>query len=160
MKRQKKNLRVKIRNCQRKITINKKKIAYLARQILKKKGVKEAELGILFVGKRRMCTYNRKFRKIDRPTDVLAFSMREGKMSRYHPEILGDVVICPEMAQDFARTYKTTITAEIYLYLTHGVLHLLGYNDLNARERHKIEKEQSQILKNYLKMSKNVKSQN
>jgi probable rRNA maturation factor len=154
MKRQKKNLRVKIKNWQRKITINKKKIVYLAKKILEEKGIKEAELSILFVGKRRMCTYNRKFRKIDWPTDVLAFSMREGKMNRYHPEILGDVVICPEMAQDFARTYKTTTTTEIYLYLIHGILHLLGYNDLNTRERHKIEKEQNQILKNYLNFSK------
>ena len=133
-------LKIEIKNSQKKITINKKKIAYLAKQILKIKGLRHTELSILFVAKSRMRQLNKKFRKIEKPTDVLAFSMDD-------PDLLGDVVICPEIAQRFAKIYKTTTKREICLYLIHGILHLLGYNDTNARNRSLMEKEQARILK-------------
>lgn len=134
-------IKARIKDSQRKIPINKEKVAYLAKQVLKIKGKREAELSILFAGRRRIRTLNKKFRRIDRPTDVLAFSQSaEGKDARLHPEILGDVVICPEIAR-----------GEIYLCLVHGILHLLGYDDSNAKERSLLEKEQAQILKKIMK---------
>ena len=140
-------IKIKIKNSQRRITLNKRKLTFLAKQTLKIKGIKEAELSILFVGRQRIRTLNKKFRKINRVTDVLAFSMREGKGTRLHPEILGDVVICPEIAQKSARIYKTTKEGEIYLYLVHGILHLLGYDDSSVMRRRAMEKEQARILK-------------
>lgn len=144
-------IRIRIKNSQRKITINRKKLAFLAKQVLKIKGLKGAELSILFVGSQRIRTLNKKFRKINQPTDVLAFSMREGKDACLHPEILGDLVICPEIAQKSARTYKTTKEREIYLYLVHGILHLLGYDDSTAMRRQAMEKEQTRLLSRVLK---------
>jgi probable rRNA maturation factor len=138
---------IRIKNTQRKIAINKKHIACLAKQILKIKGLTNIELSILFVGTEGMRQLNKKFRKVDKPTDVLAFAMREGKNSRFHSEILGDVVICPEIARKSARFYKTTKEQEIRLYLIHGILHLLGYNDTNAKNRSLMEKEQTKILR-------------
>ena len=94
---------------------------------------------------------NKKFRKIDRPTDVLAFCMHEGRNSKLHPEILGDVVIYPAIAQRIARIYNTTKEREICLYLIHGILHLLGYDDSSPRQRSIMEKEQTRILKRLLR---------
>lgn len=139
-------MKIKTRDSQRKIPINKREITYLAKQTLKIKDIREGELSILFVGKSRIRALNKKFRKIDRPTDVLAFSMREGKGSWLHPEILGDVVICPEITQKFSKIYKTSLRQEIHLCLIHGILHLLGYNDTNAKKRSLMEKEQERIL--------------
>jgi len=133
-----KQLKIRIKSTQRKITINKKAIISLAKQALKIKGIRDAELSILFVGKRRIRGLNKRYRRIDRATDVLAFSMREGTNANLHPRILGDVVICPEIAKE---------SREIHLYLIHGILHLLGYNDSNKKDRSLMEKEQTQILK-------------
>lgn len=129
-------MKIRIKNNQRKITINKKDIARIAEKILKIKGFKNAELSILFTGKRNICTLNKKFRNINRPTDVLAFSMREGEDVDLHPELLGDVVICPEIAQ-----------SEIYLCLVHGILHLLGFDDSTDKKHSIMKKEQNRILK-------------
>ena len=130
-------IKIRIKDSQRKIPINKKKVAELANQVLKIKGKREAELSILFAGRQRIRTLNKKFRRIDRPTDVLAFSQKaEGKDAGLHPEILGDVVICPQIAR-----------GEIYLCLVHGILHLLGYGDSNAKQRSLMEKEQARILR-------------
>jgi len=142
-----KRLKVKIKNRQKKITINKKDIEQLASQILKIKGKRRAELSILFAGTKYIRSLNKKFRKVDAATDVLAFSMREGKGAAFKPEILGDVVICPEIAQKSAKVYKTSVKGEIHLYLTHGILHLLGYDDSNSRNRSLMEREQVRILK-------------
>ncbi|MBL7085203.1 MAG: rRNA maturation RNase YbeY [Candidatus Omnitrophica bacterium] len=166
-----KRLKIRIKDNQKRITINKKAIAHLAKQILKIKGIKDAELSILFVGKKRICKLNKEFRKINKPTDVLAFSMREGKASYLHPalpktpckaidmlgygikrksgvnpEILGDVVICPEIARKFAKIYRSTTKKEISLYLTHGILHLLGYDDMNAKSRSQMRAQEQEIL--------------
>ena len=152
-------MEIGIKDSQRKITINKKDTTELAKQVLRIKGKSSAELSILFVGKKRIRALNKKFRKIDRSTDVLAFGQNVEEKSlclhpirnlrRKHnrrlwrlisngagPEILGDVVICPEIAQD-----------EIYLCLVHGILHLLGYDDSNAKNRTLLEREQTRILK-------------
>ncbi|UCB57406.1 MAG: rRNA maturation RNase YbeY [Candidatus Omnitrophota bacterium] len=129
-------MKIRIKNNQRKITINKKDIARIAEKILKIKGFENAELSILFTGKRNICALNKKFRNINRPTDVLAFSMREGEDAGLHPELLGDVVICPEIAQ-----------GEIYLCLVHGILHLLGFDDSTDKKHSIMKREQSRILR-------------
>ncbi|MFC1631798.1 rRNA maturation RNase YbeY [Candidatus Omnitrophota bacterium] len=139
-------MKIRIKNCQRKITISKTKISGLAKQVLNLKGVKKAELSILFVGKARICALNQKFRGIKQPTDVLAFSMREGKDSQLHPELLGDLVIYPEIAAQRAKDYSTSLRFELYLYLVHGILHLLGYDDTQPKKYQAMKKEQQRIL--------------
>ncbi len=146
-----KQLKIRIKSTQRKITINKKAITYLAKQVLKIKNIGGAELSILFVGKRRIRGLNKRYRRIDRATDVLAFSMREGTNANLHPQILGDLVICPEIAEESARLRKTTKKREIQLYLIHGILHLLGYNDSDKKGRSLMEKEQNRLLKRLTK---------
>lgn len=152
-KRQKTKIRIKI--SQKKIRINKKKLTLLAKRILKIKGLKSgAELSIVFVGTRRIRGLNKRFRNKDVPTDVLAFSMLEGKGVPPFSEILGDLVICPEIARKSARIYKTTTEQEICLYLIHGILHLLGFDDSNVKNRSLMEREQDKILKKIMKHGK------
>ena len=99
------------------------------------------------MGKQRIRRLNKQFRGQDRPTDVLAFSMGKALNCRLGPEILGDVVICPEVAKGYAKIYQTSTEAEICMYLIHGVLHLLGYQDSKPNLRTLMEKEQVRILR-------------
>ena len=66
------------------------------------------------------------------PTDVLAFPMDELRPGREGEEpeegVLGDVVVCPQVAEAQARTAGHSTTDEVDLLLTHGILHLLGYD--------------------------------
>lgn len=85
--------------------------------------------------------------------------MREGKgLKSPHPEILGDIVICPEIAARAAGTFQTTKEEEMCLYLIHGILHLLGYKDKGQRRRAVMEKEEMRILKKLLKENSNKMS--
>jgi probable rRNA maturation factor len=86
------------------------------------------DLGVLIVDDARIHRLNARYRGIDRPTDVLAFAMREGPFANLHPEVLGDVVISAETAHRQARTHRHSLAVELTHLLIHGTLHLLGYD--------------------------------
>jgi len=88
----------------------------------------DAELSVVLVDDPEMRRLNATYRHIDRATDVLAFAMREGDGSGLHPDVLGDVVISLDTAARQAAERGGTLEDEVRLLLTHGVLHLLGYD--------------------------------
>jgi probable rRNA maturation factor len=63
-------------------------------------------------------------------TDVISFSLVNTKK-----ELTGDIAVSGESAIRNARIFKTTPAGELYLYVVHGVLHLLGYDDNTQRNR-------------------------
>jgi len=87
-----------------------------------------AELSVALVGDAEMRRLNSDYRQRDAPTDVLAFAMREGDGAGLHPDVLGDVVISLDTAARQAAARGVAVAAEVRLLLTHGVLHLLGYD--------------------------------
>jgi probable rRNA maturation factor len=86
------------------------------------------ELSVVLVDDAEMRQLNAAYRHKDRPTDVLAFAMREGDGAQLHPEVLGDVVISLDTAARQAADRGAPLADEVRLLLTHGVLHLLGYD--------------------------------
>ena len=100
----------------------------LAGSVLRAEGIDDGELGIAFVGTDEMRTLKRDHLGIDEATDVLSFPI-DGRdaLPEGMPRALGDVVVCPDIVGD-----------EWRWPLTHGVLHLLGYDhgaEMEARER-------------------------
>jgi probable rRNA maturation factor len=92
--------------------------AELARIVLAAEGIEEGELGIAFVGPQESRDLKREHLGIDEATDVLSFPI-DGRESLPPglPRQLGDVVLCPQVVGDDWRRP-----------LTHGLLHLLGYD--------------------------------
>ena len=86
------------------------------------------ELSVLVIDDARMRQLNARYRGIDRPTDVLAFAMREAPFADLHPQVLGDVVLSAETALRQARTHRHSLAEELTRLLIHGTLHLLGYD--------------------------------
>ncbi len=79
------------------------------------------EVSVYFCGERRMRTLNRRYRRKDRPTDVLSFPAGQGAL-------LGDIVISVPYAARQARRRRERPSAELDRLLLHGYLHLLGYD--------------------------------
>lgn len=99
-----------------------------ARALLHALDEDEAELGVRLVGDAEIQRLNRDYRGKDRPTDVLAFAMREGARAPGDEAVLGDVVISIETATRQAFRRGVSAAAEVRALLIHGVLHLLGYD--------------------------------
>jgi probable rRNA maturation factor len=100
----------------------------MAERILSDLGCRDSELSILLVDDDEMQRLNREYLCRDRPTNVLAFAMREGKDPYLNPALLGDVVVSSETAQREALQRDVTLEEEMALLLVHGILHLLGYD--------------------------------
>ncbi len=100
----------------------------MAEMILSDLGCHGSELSLLLVDDEEITQLNRQYLSRNHPTNVLAFSMREGEDNHLHPALLGDVVISTETAQREARQRSVTFEEEIALLLVHGILHLLGYD--------------------------------
>ena len=97
-------------------------------------GLPDAELSILLVDDAQIQDLNRRHLGRDKPTNVLAFSMREGEFSTLHPQLLGDLVISVETAQRQSNRFGLNGMEMIILLMVHGVLHLLGYEHEGTRK--------------------------
>ena len=140
--------------------------ARLARLVLdaerdEKKLWGEAELSMLFVDEATIADLNERFLGREGPTDVLAFPMDDEVVESGRqpdqggrgpgapvepsdaPVLIGDVVICPAIAERQAPEHENTTDDELALLVVHGVLHLLGFDHeddddaeaMQARER-------------------------
>lgn len=109
-----------------------------------------SELSIMLVDEVAMATLHEQFMDEPGSTDVLSFPMdelREGTPDELSDEgILGDVVICPAVAQRQAETAGHSTEVEMRLLLTHGVLHLLGHDHAEPEEHRVMFGLQAQLL--------------
>lgn len=84
----------------------------------------------------------------NQPTEVLAFDLTDSKNKSV---ILADIAISTERAIANARIFHTLAIYELYLYIIHGVLHILGYDD-STRNQRKIMKNKSTHILNSLNL--------
>lgn len=125
---------VLIQNRQQTETLNLERIRRAGRTLLNALGSPEAELSLLLVDDEEMTGYNREFRGKDRPTNVLAFAMRDGDFPELTPHLLGDVVISAETARREAEAAGTGLEFRLDELLVHGVLHLFGMDHERGEE--------------------------
>jgi rRNA maturation RNase YbeY len=143
-----------LQNRQRAVAINRARLSRTAEAVLSAARAGDAELSLVLVSDQRMRALNRRYRKKDRPTDVLAFPMREEKKGPQKrglspfPVLLGDVVISMQTAKRQAAAYGHGLYDEVTRLLVHGVLHLLGYDhEWGAREAASMARKEQAILK-------------
>ena len=110
----------------------------------------QAELCIKAVDEATIAGLNEKWMEKEGPTDVLAFPMDELRPGLVNEELeegmLGDLVLCPEVAERQAVTAGHSTEAEIELLTVHGILHLLGYDHAEPEEHKEMFGLQAQLL--------------
>jgi probable rRNA maturation factor len=107
----------------------------VARQILAELESPEAELSIVFVDDSRIRELNRRYLCRDKPTNVLAFSMKEGEFPMLHPHLLGDLVISVETAERQSNRFGLSAGEMLILLMIHGILHLHGYDHVRSKKK-------------------------
>ncbi|GLZ11042.1 endoribonuclease YbeY [Actinomadura sp. NBRC 104425] len=118
-----------------------------------------AELSVLLVDEVAMSELHEKWMGEPGPTDVLAFPMdelRPGSMSggtddddEPDPGLLGDIVLCPAVAERQAAQAGHSTEDELRLLCTHGILHLLGYDHAEPEEHKEMFGLQAELLKSW-----------
>ncbi|MBP3223496.1 MAG: rRNA maturation RNase YbeY [Actinomycetaceae bacterium] len=113
-----------------------------------------AELNILLVDEETSASLHVQWMDLEGPTDVLSFPMDELRPTPIGEEpregILGDIVICPQVALKQARSSGHSVVDEVLLLATHGILHLLGYDHEEPEERAEMFELQRELLLTFL----------
>ena len=113
-----------------------------------------SELSIQLVGTEVMADLHERYLDVPGPTDVMSFPMDELRPGRAgetgEPGMLGDVVLCPEVAADQARAAGHTTTEELLLLTVHGILHLLGFDHAEPAEEKEMFDLQRKLLLTFL----------
>ncbi|MBQ9773230.1 MAG: rRNA maturation RNase YbeY [Clostridia bacterium] len=92
------------------------------------------EVSVTFVDNEQIHEMNRKFRAVDKPTDVLSFPLFDYEGTSEEPPVdemlgmLGDIVLSLEQADLQAREYGHSFEREVAFLTVHSMLHLLGYD--------------------------------
>lgn len=112
-------------------------------------GTENSEVDFILTTDEKIHELNKKYRGIDRPTDVLSFAFRESDEPEIlNPEVeyLGEIIISIERAKVQAEEYGHSILREIVFLSVHGMLHLLGYDHMEEEERIEMESEQNFVM--------------
>lgn len=104
------------------------------------------EVGIRFVSREEIRELNNRFRKVDKETDVLSFPLMDFNQIE-RENLLGDIVICKEVAILQAKKYGHSVRREICFLALHGFLHLLGYDHIESEDEKIMTKKAEEILK-------------
>ncbi len=137
------------------VEVDEREVSALARHVLDALHVHpQAELFVRLVDIAAMTDLHVRWMDEQGPTDVLSFPMdelrpgREGAPS--DPGLLGDVVVCPQVAATQAKAAGHATEEEVLLLTTHGILHLLGYDHAEPEEEKEMFALQRRLLLTFL----------
>lgn len=139
-------IEVFVANEQTDISVDERRLISLMRLAALEEGVDpRAEVTVLLVERPAMASLKEKWLGEPGATDVLAFPM-DDQIPEEEPYVLGDIVICPDVAREQASASGDKVTQEVDLLLVHGFLHLLGYDHVRPQDARSMRHRERKIL--------------
>jgi probable rRNA maturation factor len=142
-------VRVEINSRQRAVRLPAREVRRVLELALRLEG-RDGELSVALVGDEEMTALNGRFLGMARVTDVLAFpySAESGASdcSAAGDVLAGEIVVNAELAAREAAGRSHGPQDELLLYLVHGLLHLLGYDDHKAVDRRRMRQREAEVL--------------
>ena len=129
--------------------VNEEEIREYVQKVLEKEYESEAPvyMSLLFTGNHEIQVINREYRDKDQPTDVISFAYHETEDFDIGPyDTLGDIVISLERVVEQAKEYNHSDKRELFYVLTHGILHLLGYDHIEEEDKKEMRAKEEEIL--------------
>ncbi|BDU50461.1 rRNA maturation RNase YbeY [Haliovirga abyssi] len=110
--------------------------------------IKDIYLSLMFTDIENIQKINKEYRDKDMATDVISFAYSETENAGFY-NVLGDIVICLEVVDDNSKKYGHGFERELYYVITHGVLHLLGYDHINEDEKKEMREKEEYYLNKF-----------
>jgi probable rRNA maturation factor len=157
------SLVLSVANRQRTKKINTRFLKQVVAEIFAELKITDAELGVNLVGAEEMARVNWQFLRHEGPTDVITFDhaapvaalvkARTKSRTTFRAftsaatSLHGELFVCVDEAVSQAKNFKTSWQAETVRYVVHGVLHLLGYDDLKPDLRRKMKRAENRLVR-------------
>ncbi len=138
------NLHVSITDEQSDIPLDKPQIAAIAQEVITHEGQQADEVSLQFVTEERICELHDEFFSDPSATDCISFPMDPPDEPEFR--MLGEVFVCPKTALRYAEEHKVEVWRETMLYVIHGLLHLMGYDDIEDSDRLEMRKAEARHL--------------
>ncbi|MBF0521598.1 MAG: rRNA maturation RNase YbeY [Candidatus Omnitrophica bacterium] len=143
-------MEVTVQNHQKKLSLNCPQITRNATKILQHEELEHATLALVFVTGQKIRALNKKYLHQSVTTDVLAFEgsgpLGNEKPGGKRPCLYGDIIISTDAVLQNSRIYRTTPSYELTLYIAHGILHLLGYDDHKKIDIQKMRAKEKEVM--------------
>lgn len=135
-------MEITIRNLQTKIPIRLPVVKQIVQRAFAYLGQTDGDVSVVFVSAQRMKLLNARHLNHHYSTDILTFDYRRpGDLF-----LIAEIVICPSVAKHNALLFQKSVAQEIALYLVHGALHLMGFNDHSDKEKTQMRKKEEEVL--------------
>ncbi len=126
--------------------INPAAIRTAVRKISRRERLLHGNISVVFVSDPVIKKLNRRFLKKKYATDVLAFDYSAEIPPRKGKGVYGEVIISADRAAAQAKVYGTTLKHELTLYVVHGILHLLGFDDHAAKDIRRMRRKENELM--------------
>lgn len=134
-------IRITITNDQSELKFEERLVKEAVRMILNDRAVSRAEVSVAVVDDATICELHRKHLGRDEPTDVLSFPLE-----RSEDYLEGEVIVSAETAAVTAPWFDWPAQNELLLYVVHGTLHLVGYDDATPEKQAEMREQEAQYL--------------
>jgi probable rRNA maturation factor len=141
----KQNITVQITKKFENISVNLSRLKKLVKTVCTRFKISKATVSIMITGDAEIRRVNRRFLNRGSVTDCISFNLSD----KTNPAGLFELIVNGELAVRQARQRGHTPEAELALYITHGLLHNLGFNDLKVREAKKMHSTEDKILQQF-----------
>ena len=155
---------ITLKNSQKKIKIDTKKIEQDAAQLLHLLKYTDFDLGILITTNKTIRNYNKNFRDKDKATDILSFpyyhdvqAVKRVRVPKGEEKNLGDLIFSAEYVVQEAKKHGMSLEERFQLLLVHGICHLLGYDHIEDADYRRMRGKEA-YLKKCLKLDSNKRA--
>lgn len=136
-------MKVTVFNSQKNLSFSANVVKKLVTYLLQEMDVLSDEIILHFVTKKKIQQLHLQHFDDPTPTDCISFPI-DSPQTR---GILGEIFICPKVALEYAEKKKMNPYEETTLYIVHGLLHLLGYDDLEKKAKQRMRRQEKKCLK-------------
>ena len=137
-------MKVTIIDCQKALKLNKRAISKLVKALFLYLNVDCQEIILDFVNEEKICQLHSDFFDDPTPTDCITFPIDDETVK--HDRLIGEVFVCTDTAIKYAEDHALDSYEEVCLYITHGILHLIGYDDIESQDKIIMKKKEKQCM--------------
>jgi probable rRNA maturation factor len=143
--------KIEITDLQDHVRLDRKQILQIIRRVIKEEGRSAKSLSIVLTDNRHMRDLNREYLGHDSLTDVISFPLEDldWPTGQASGGINGEIIASAELAFQQAQSTNTDPRAELMLYLVHGLLHLMGYDDRKPDQARRMHAREDALLEEF-----------
>lgn len=136
-------MKIHLYNRQRALSLSKSALRKAIHSLVSYLEIETKELSVYFVTSKKIAELHGQFFNDPTPTDCITFPLDQ--------EFLGEIFVCPEVALQYASKKNLDPLEETLLYVVHGILHLVGYDDLTAKDKRNMRKKEKSCMRHLKK---------